>query len=219
MCNRLHCQYNAICWNCQLIWHKKCQKNHQGNRRLRRNRSDGVHFLICGFERSGGVIFGNRQHPSAGGIRRRHIMEPRHALRAGAAACPAVEAEGLTGNTARGKAFQGGHIRLIIALRAVGVEKGAPSCGRYRRASRNRSARRGRRGGAGNGPSPSGIKTFPYRLMPSYSTQRFSVRQPVFSPPASRTGKGSISGSFSIRAAMRSFGNGWEATAIAKALG
>ena len=51
-------------------------------------------------------------------------MEPRHALRAGAAACPAVEAEGLTGNTARGKAFQGGHIRLIIALRAVGVEEG-----------------------------------------------------------------------------------------------
>ena len=26
MCNRLHCQYNATCLNCQLIWHKKCQK-------------------------------------------------------------------------------------------------------------------------------------------------------------------------------------------------
>lgn len=34
-----------------------------------------------------------------------NVMEPMHALRPGAAACPAVEIKGVAGNAAHGKAF------------------------------------------------------------------------------------------------------------------
>ena len=36
-----------------------------------------------------------------------NIMEPMHALRTGAAICPAVKVKGVAGNTALGKTFQG----------------------------------------------------------------------------------------------------------------
>ena len=50
-----------------------------------------------------------------------NIMEPMHALRTGAAICPAVKVKGVAGNTALGKTFQGRQVSLIVALCSVGI--------------------------------------------------------------------------------------------------
>ena len=49
-------------------------------------------------------------------------MEPMHALRTGAAICPAVKVKGVAGNTALGKTFQGRQVSLIVALCSAGIQ-------------------------------------------------------------------------------------------------
>ena len=51
-----------------------------------------------------------------------NIMEPMHALRTGAAICPAVKVKGVAGNAALGKTFQGRQVSLIVALCSVGIQ-------------------------------------------------------------------------------------------------